>query len=110
MKKNLRGLLRYTERVFTQPHSVRSAKMNLWGWGGATTIALANVGMNVLLWPSWAYLWLAVNLSIAALDGTMLWWSTIGLFWRKEQDARAAEKAATSEAFYALVMNEYKRP
>ena len=96
------------KRCNTRPWTLRSARFNVALWTFATAIAVLNIAMNIWLPTTTWWLWLTVNCMTALFDGTMLRWSVIGYFWRKEQDALEREESLITEAFYALIIEEYK--
>ena len=110
MKNRVRRCGAYLKRVYTEPWTVRSAKINTAVWSIASLVGVANFGLGIMSPTSLKWLWLVVNLIVMLFDFTMLKWSATGLLWRKAQDEALAQKQRDNEAFYAMVMNEYKLP
>lgn len=98
----------HLKRVYTQPWTVRYAKINVALWLVGTAVAVVNFGLGMMAPVSLKWLWAVVNLGILTFDLTMLKWAVTGLLWRKGEDARKAQIASDIEAFNAMVMNEYK--
>jgi len=110
MKNKFRRAGAHLKRVYTEPWTVRSAKINTVVWAAGTAVGVANFAMGVFGSSSWVWLVTVVNIALVCFDLTMLKWSVSGLLWRKAQDDLARDEALITEAFYAMVINEYKRP
>ena len=100
----------WVKQAYTRPWTVRSAKINLATWTGCTVLWFGNIGLNLLLDTPTRWVWLAINVACLFLTATVLRYAVTGLLWRKAEDAKEAEKKATDEAFFSLIMREHGRP
>lgn len=111
MKNKVRRGAARIKRAYTQPWTVRTAKINVVVWSVACLVAVGNFAMGVMVgMEQLRWVWSLINIGLLFFDFTMLKWSVTGLAWRKATDALALEHAREHEAFYAIVMNEYKHP
>ena len=111
MKNKVRRGAARIKRVYTEPWTVRSGKINVAVWSFASLVAVGNFAMGVMVgMEQLRWLWSVINIGLLFFDFTMLKWSVTGLMWRKAVDAMALEHARDNEAFYAIVINEYKHP
>jgi hypothetical protein len=102
MKNKLAGFGRDLQGAFKTPHTVRSAKRNVWVWSICSLMAAVNIAMNVQLQAPLMWVWLAINVVTLFFDATVLRWSVIGYFWRKDLDAQAAK--------WQTLVEQYNRP
>ena len=110
MKNRVRRGAARLKRVYTEPWTVRSAQLNVLIWSAVMLLGLGNFAIGLLAGGNVRAFWAGFSIVVLLFDATMLKWSLTGLFWRKAQEELAREEALITEAFYAMVIDEYKHP
>lgn len=85
--------------AFKTPHTMKSAKRNVWVWSFCSLLAAVNIAMNVQLQSPHMWVWLAVNVLTIWFDLTLLRWTVHGYFWRKETDKAVAQWEEIVESY-----------